>query len=131
MASRTDQRSALVWAGQKNFYSRYRDFWVLGAGDPGSPPETLSFDQWKQQWTAAGEVDPLSETIPFARSWSERPLWELNPRDVELAGDATTNRAIGGSTSGSNAGVNLRTLTELGIGLSVSSQATSRDATLK
>lgn len=105
-----DFRPLLAWSGQRNFYERFENFWMINSTEGLGRTESQDFSAWQKNWGPAAEVDPHVERVVWKRNWSGRPAVELTAADFALDEQAASNPAVAGATDTGDAGADVATL---------------------
>ena len=105
-----DFRKLLQWNGQRNFYDRFVEFWIISSGLETAQAIPYDFDRWKGFWGNT-ELDPNGELVVWKSPWWTRNFVELTTDHLQLDSEAENNPAINSALNSSDAGANLQELT--------------------
>jgi len=97
-------RELLSWNGSDNFYERFETFWKIEPARSLSGFSDFDYNAWKNYWGTAATGGSLESRI-ISRSYLNRPLASIEPRDVALIGRAGRNPAAEAAPDQSDAGV--------------------------
>jgi hypothetical protein len=96
-------RELLSWNGFDNFYERFETFWKIEPARSLAGFSDFDYSAWKNYWGTAATGGALEARI-IGRSYLDRPLVDIEPRDVALVGGAGSNPAAEAAPDGSDAG---------------------------
>ncbi len=100
-------RQSFAWNGERNFYEDFGSLWSIRLGGAASSSsETMSFDAWREYWTAQRENAPSWRQVQWKQlPDKDRPIPARVPGDYALSTSATpTNAARGAAGDGRDAG---------------------------
>jgi hypothetical protein len=86
-------RQGFAWNGDRNFYEGFGSFWSVRVAGASTPPETMSFEAWRDYWGAERESVP---------SWKRAQWRQLPPADRPVPAHLPSDYALNFSTTGTN-----------------------------
>ncbi|MGA2033674.1 MAG: hypothetical protein ABSG68_15575, partial [Thermoguttaceae bacterium] len=99
-------RQRVAWSGDRNFYEGFDIFWLVRRLDPETPPNLMTFDDWRKFWGPQRENLSRCGRVAWRNlPGADRPMHHHVPADYSLDDALSNNPALGTASDGRNAGL--------------------------